>query len=145
VTEPVGDDGRADRGEHGDRLQEVLRTILDESFGIAGALVATVDGLFVAGEVDVDAAVSTRDEAETLSAMAAATVNIGMRVVEQLSLGTGTGCVVQASEGCVGVHRLGARGVLVMFGGDGLTAGSLNVALRRALPRVQEALASAEA
>ena len=130
------DDGDADR------LQEALRAVLEESFGVAGVLVATVDGLFVAGEVDVDAAVSTRAEAETLSAMAAATVSVAMRFVERLSIGTGTGCVVQADDGCVGVHRVGANGVLVLFGGGGLTAGSLNLALRRALPRVEEALAA---
>lgn len=144
VTEEAPEDGHDAPAEthdaHEDHLQDTLRTILDESPGVAGVLVATVDGLLVAGEFDVDAAVATHAEAETLSAMAAATVGIGMRLIERLSLGTGAGCVVHGGEGSVAAQRVGGDSVLLLFGRG--TAGLLTLAIRRARPRVQEALAA---
>jgi hypothetical protein len=47
---------------------------------------------------------------------------------------------VQGGNGCIGVQRVASRGVLVLFGGDGLTMARLNLAVRQALPPVHEVL-----
>jgi predicted regulator of Ras-like GTPase activity (Roadblock/LC7/MglB family) len=72
--------------------------------------------------------------------MASAAVGIGVHFTRHLGLGDSTACVVQGGNGCIGVQRVGSRGVLVLFGGDGLTMARLNLAVRQALPPVQEVL-----
>ena len=47
---------------------------------------------------------------------------------------------MQGSRGCVSAQRVGDRGVLVLFGGDGLNMARLNLAVRQALPRVHKVL-----
>lgn len=128
-------DGRQD-----DPLQCMLREILDESIGVAGVLLATVEGLLVAGEFDATAAVASYDEAETIAAMAASTVGLGQQFSSRLALGSSTGSIVQSSRGCLAVQRVGETGVLVLFGGDGLNMARLNLSVRQALPRVREVL-----
>ena len=123
-----------------DPLQCTLREILDESIGVAGVLVATIEGLLVAGEFDTTAAVASYDEAETIAAMAASTVAIGQQFSNRLALGSSTGSIVQSSSGCLAVQRVGETGVLVLFGGDGLNMARLNLSVRQALPRVREVL-----
>ena len=127
-------------GGQGDPLQSTLRQVLDESIGVAGVLVGTVEGVLVAGEFDVNAAVPSHAEAETIAAMAAATVGIGQQFAHRLALGRSTGSIVQSSEGCVAVHRVAETGVLVLFGSDGLNVARLNLAVRQAVPRVHAVL-----
>jgi predicted regulator of Ras-like GTPase activity (Roadblock/LC7/MglB family) len=103
-------------------------------------LVATLEGLLVAGEFDATAAVASYDEAETIAAMAASTVAIGQQFSNRLALGSSTGGIVQNSSGCLAVQRVGKTGVLVLFGGDGLNVARLNLSVRQALPRVREVL-----
>lgn len=121
-------------------LDRALRHILDDTFGIDGALVATTEGLLVASEFAAAARVTSQGQAEGVAAMASAAVGIGLNFTRHLGLGDSSACVVQGGHGCVGVQRVGSRGVLVLFGGDGLTMARLNLAMRRALPRVHEVL-----
>jgi predicted regulator of Ras-like GTPase activity (Roadblock/LC7/MglB family) len=121
-------------------LQRTLRHVLDGSIGIEGALVATTEGLLVAAEFATSTQLISRGQAEVVAAMASSAVGIGLHFTRQLGLGDSTACVVQGSDGCVGVQRVGSRGVLVLFGGDGLNMARLNLAVRLALPRVHEVL-----
>ena len=134
VSEPVP--GAA--AEH--TLRRALRRVLDESLGIEGALVATTEGLLVEAEFASTAQVTSRGQAEAVAAMASAAVGIGVHFTRHLGLGDSTACVVQGGNGCIGVQRVGSRGVLVLFGGDGLTMARLNLAVRQALPPVHEVL-----
>jgi uncharacterized protein len=126
-----------------DPLYAALREILEETIGVSGAMVATTEGMLVAGEFDASSPVSTQAEAETIAAMAAATVGIGSQFAHRLALGQSTGCILQGSSGCVAVQRVDTTGVLVLFGNDGLNVARLNLAVRQALPRVQSVLADA--
>jgi predicted regulator of Ras-like GTPase activity (Roadblock/LC7/MglB family) len=108
-------------------------------------LVASSDGLLVAGEFDVTAPAATRAGAETLSAMAATALGIARMFGDRLALGPEPGCVVHGSGGCVAVQRVDDTDVLVLFGGDVLTVARLHLAMRRALPRVRAALAATDA
>jgi predicted regulator of Ras-like GTPase activity (Roadblock/LC7/MglB family) len=134
VTEVIWDESQDDP------LQRILREILDESIGVAGVLVATIEGLLVAGEFDATAAVTSYDDAETIAAMAASTVGLGQQFANRLALGSSTGSIVQSSRGCLAVQRVGETGVLVLFGGDGLNVARLNLSVRQALPRVRDVL-----
>lgn len=127
-------------GSQTDPLQWTLREILTESIGVTGVLVATVEGLLVAGEFDAAAGVASYDEAETIAAMAASTVGLGQQFSSRLALGSSTGSIVQCSDGCLAVQRVGETGVLVLFGGDGLNVARLNLSVRQALPRVRDVL-----
>jgi predicted regulator of Ras-like GTPase activity (Roadblock/LC7/MglB family) len=135
VTEVMWDDGSRD-----DPLQRALREILDESIGVSGVLVATIEGLLVAGEFVATAAVASYAEAETIAAMAASTVGLGQQFSDRLALGSSTGSIVHSSGGCLAVQRVGETGVLVLFGGDGLNVARLNLSVRQALPRVRDVL-----
>ena len=121
-------------------LEWVLRQVLEESIGISGVLVATTEGLLIAAEFEAAAQVTTQVQAETVAAMASAAVGIGTQFTSRLGLGNGTACIVQGGRGCVSAQRVGDRGVLVLFGGDGLNMARLNLAVRQALPRVHKVL-----
>ena len=127
-------------GPAGSALQRTLRQVLDDSIGVDGALVATTEGLLVAAEFAASTQLVTRGRAEVVAAMASSAAGIGLHFTRQLGLGDSTACVVQGGNGCIGVQRVGSRGVLVLFGGDGLNMARLNLAVRLALPRVHEVL-----
>jgi predicted regulator of Ras-like GTPase activity (Roadblock/LC7/MglB family) len=123
-----------------DSLQYELRAVVDDCIGVAGALVATTEGLLIASEFDATASVPTQAEAEIIAAMAAATAGLGDQFANRLTLGSSSGCVVQGSRGCIAVQRVGDTGVLVLFGSDGLNVARLYLAVRQALPRIHEVL-----
>lgn len=115
-------------------LTAELRSIVDEGIGVAGALVATVDGLRLASVID-------GAEPDTVAALASAASGLHAQFAGVLGLGRSTGGVVQAEGGCVAVHPLVGTAVLVLFTDDVQNLALLHLAVRRAVPRLTALLA----
>ncbi len=124
-------------------LYSTLNEILTDSIGIAGALIGTAEGILVASQFQPGAPVTSLAEAETLAAMAAAALGLGTQFSHLLALGHSSSVILQGSHGCLAVQRVGSTGVLVVFGTEDLNIARLNIAVRQALPRLQEIMAAA--
>lgn len=120
-------------------LRAALGEILSDTIGVSGALIATADGLPIAAAFDRG---GSRDdgEADSIAALAAATVGVGAQFAQLLRLGAVAGTVVQGADGCVAVQRVGGNAVLVLFGNDGPNVARLHLAVRQAAPRIEAAL-----
>jgi predicted regulator of Ras-like GTPase activity (Roadblock/LC7/MglB family) len=113
-----------------------LRELLTEVIGVTGALVATTDGMLVAAEVEDSL------HPESIAALAAAASGVGSQFAYLMRLGVLGGTVVQGTKGCVAVHPLDQRTILVLFGTDGPNVARLHLAVRQALPRIEAALSA---
>jgi predicted regulator of Ras-like GTPase activity (Roadblock/LC7/MglB family) len=113
-----------------------LRELLAEVIGVTGALVATADGMLVAAEVEDSL------HPESIAALAAAASGVGSQFAYLMRLGVLGGTVVQGTKGCVAVHPLDERTILVLFGTDGPNVARLHLAVRQALPRIEAALSA---
>lgn len=121
------------------RLEATLREVLDESIGISGAVVATIDGLLVAAEPGVGW--NGGSDPDSVSALASACVGVGAQFVQMLGLGDAASTVVQGSSGCAAVQRLRGNAILVVYGTDGPNVARLHLAARQAVPRIEAVLA----
>jgi predicted regulator of Ras-like GTPase activity (Roadblock/LC7/MglB family) len=119
-------------------LRTALWEILSETIGIAGALIATDDGILI--EAVFEGTASGDGEAESIAALASATVGLGARFADLLVLGPAAGTVVQGSNGSVAVQRVGGNAILVLYGRDGPNVARLHLAVRQAVPRIEAVL-----
>jgi predicted regulator of Ras-like GTPase activity (Roadblock/LC7/MglB family) len=119
-------------------LRSALWEILSETIGISGALVATADGILI--EAVFEGTASGDGEAESVAALASATVGLGAKFAHLLLLGSAAGTVVQGSNGCVAVQRVGGNAILVLYGRDGPNVARLHLAVRQAVPRIEAVL-----
>jgi uncharacterized protein len=119
-------------------LRTALWEILSETIGIAGALIATDDGILI--EAVFEGTASRDGEAESIAALASATVGLGAKFAQLLLLGSAAGTVVQGSNGSVAVQRVGGNAVLVLYGRDGPNVARLHLAVRQAVPRIEAVL-----
>lgn len=122
-------------------LRDALREVLSDSLGVSGALVATSDGILVAAEFGPVPFGSDSAAPDSVAALAAAASGIGAQFAHLLSLGSATATMVQGTTGCVAAHRVGPNAILVLFSNDGPNIGRLHLSVRRALPRIEAALA----
>jgi uncharacterized protein len=119
-------------------LRSALWEILSETIGISGALIATADGILI--EAVFEGAAGGDGEAESIAALASATVGLGAKFAHLLLLGSTTGTVVQGSNGNVAVQLVGDNAILVLYGTDGHNVARLHLAVRQATPRIETVL-----
>jgi predicted regulator of Ras-like GTPase activity (Roadblock/LC7/MglB family) len=118
-----------------DAVRAALQELLDEVVGVTGALVASVDGLVLA---EATAGV----EPDVVAALAAATCGVGTQFANVLSLGEGTGTVIQATDGCAAVYPMTDTALLVLYCVDSTHVARLHLAVRQAKPKITTALAT---
>jgi uncharacterized protein len=118
-------------------VRDVLSSVLTETIGVTGALIATVDGLLIAAESD-------EMEVDAVAALAAAAAGVGAQFTQLLGLGAPNGSVMLGSKGSVAVRHVGRGALLVMFGTDGPNLARLHLAMRQVMPRLEEAVAKYE-
>ncbi|OLT16525.1 hypothetical protein BJF78_13975 [Pseudonocardia sp. CNS-139] len=117
-----------------EQLRSALWEIVSETIGVSGALIATADGLLVEAVFEGNA--NDDGEAESIAALASATVGLGARFAQLLLLGPAAGTVVQGTNGSVAVQRVGGTAILVLYGKDGPNVARLHLAVRQAVPRI---------
>lgn len=124
-------------------LLDRTRTSVD---GIAGAIVASRDGLVVASSIDPDLAVTQvsdpvprrgrfeiEDASTKTSAMAAVAAGLGAQFVQAAGNGTFQAVTFEGSRGCTGVFPLTSALLLVLVGGEHVTMGRFVVAAKHAV------------
>jgi predicted regulator of Ras-like GTPase activity (Roadblock/LC7/MglB family) len=113
-------------------VAEVLGRVRADVPDIDGAVLTSRDGLLIAAELDPG-----MPDADAVglhaSAMAAAAVGVGSRLVEFTNRGHLNGALFDGDRGCVGVYPVSSTIVLVLFGRSGVNPGSFTVAARKAM------------
>jgi uncharacterized protein len=90
---------------------------------ITGVVVATIDGLLVAHDVEGGQAAT---HPETLAAMSAAQLGLGQQIASLCSSGDFRESVTAASGGFVATFAAGPAALLTIIGGPGLNIGLLH-------------------
>jgi uncharacterized protein len=128
-------------------VAELLARMREAVDGIAGAVVASRDGLVVAANIDpeVEAAAAAaetpgrrsrfaaEDTASKTSAMAAVAAGLGAQFVQASGSGQFQAVTFEGSRGCTGVYPLTSALLLVLLGGPKVTMGRFVVASKQAL------------
>jgi predicted regulator of Ras-like GTPase activity (Roadblock/LC7/MglB family) len=114
-------------------MQEELTSILANVDRVHGLLLATRDGLVLAGD--------THDvENDSVAAMAAASVGLAGQFTAQARVGEPKAAMFEGENGYVCVFPVEAPLLLVVFGEPDLTMGLFNIAAKQALALLQQAL-----
>lgn len=121
-----------------DRLSNELNRLRETVPELQGCLVASTDGLLIAGEARTDVA-------EGVAALSAACIGVGQRVVDVVGHHQFREVVVNASGGYVAMYLLGGSAVLVFLATPAANLGRLNHEARRAVPVISEILESTRA
>jgi uncharacterized protein len=114
-------------------MEDALRAVTGQHDNINGMLVASADGLVLAsdtGDIHVD----------TVAAMAAAAASIASQFTDQADIGDSTASIFEGTNGYVAVFPVEASVLVVIFGQKDLTMGMFNVAARKTLSDLQEAV-----
>ncbi|WP_460072340.1 roadblock/LC7 domain-containing protein [Streptomyces sp. YKOK-I1] len=106
-----------------DPVNDILISLRDKVMGVTESTLATVDGLVVASDV-------SKTHAESMAAVAAATLSLGRRLADQASTGTLREMSAQCSAGHVIVTAVGERALLAVMADEGLDL----AAFRREMP-----------
>ncbi|KUN76362.1 roadblock/LC7 domain-containing protein [Streptomyces griseoruber] len=106
-----------------DPVNDILVSLRDKVMGVTESTLATVDGLVVASDV-------SKTHAESMAAVAAATLSLGRRLADQASTGTLREMSAQCSAGHVIVTAVGERALLAVMTDEGLDL----AAFRREMP-----------
>ncbi|WP_405996868.1 roadblock/LC7 domain-containing protein [Streptomyces sp. NBC_00829] len=110
-------------------LVDVLALLRERVMGVSESVLSTADGLLVAADVE-------SVHAESVAALAAATLGVGRRMAEQTGVGPLRRMVTQCAAGHVVVFAIGARALLAVVADEGLDT----VAFQRETPAVVEQL-----
>ncbi|MFG3257495.1 roadblock/LC7 domain-containing protein [Streptomyces sp. NPDC048172] len=115
---------------------------------LAGALVATVDGLVLAEDTAAPPGDAPPPEPESLAALTAAALSVAYQMNEAAGRGTFRELLIHGERGYVATYAAGASAVLTLLADDRLNVGRLHLEGRRCAARVGElatqALASGE-
>ncbi|KUO09625.1 roadblock/LC7 domain-containing protein [Streptomyces sp. DSM 15324] len=106
-----------------DPVNDILISLRDKVMGVNETTLATVDGLVVASDV-------SKTHAESMAAVAAATLSLGRRLADQASTGALREMSAQCSAGHVIVTAVGERALLAVMADEGLDL----AAFRREMP-----------
>lgn len=112
-------------------LQEIHGDI--DSIAINGVLVATRDGLVLAG-------VTRGIEADGVAAMAAAAAGLARQFTSQAGIGGPRAVFFEGDAGQVGVFEVDTEALLVVLGSRDTTMGMFNVVAKQALTLLQQAV-----
>ena len=114
-------------------MREELKTIRKHVARLPGLLLATRDGLVLAGDTsDV--------ENDSVAAMAAASVGLAAQFTAQARVGEPKAAMFEGENGYVCVFPVETPLLLVVFGEPDMTMGLFNVAAKQALSLLQQAL-----
>lgn len=108
-----------------DPVNDLLVSLRDKVMGVTESVLATADGLVVTSDV-------SKTHAESMAAVAAATLSLGNRLADQGATGTLREISAQCSTGHVIVTAVGERALLAVVADDGLDL----TAFRREIPAV---------
>lgn len=112
---------------------EALRSVSGKDANVQGMLVASADGLLLASD--------TQDvHIETVAAMAAAATSIAAQFTSQAGVGDPKGAMFEGSSGHVGVFPVEPTILLVVLGRKDTTMGMFNIAAKKAVTRLQQAM-----
>lgn len=116
-------------------LAAELRTFLDGAIGVDGALLATADGLLLAGA-------AREQQEEVLAAMASAAAGLSTQFAAMLGVGSAVTTVVQAARGCIAVHPMLGTTILLVYSRDPANVALLHLAVRQGSQRLSVLLAA---
>ena len=125
-------DGVGDRAAR-QNIQEALVVLRCSVPDLLGSLVASVDGLPLAHDVN-------GDDPAGIAAMAATAAGLGKRLIENFSFGEFDESVVRARNGYFVVYSAGPVAVLATTASAGANLGRLHLEARRCALRVALAL-----
>ncbi|GAA2069877.1 hypothetical protein GCM10009801_20110 [Streptomyces albiaxialis] len=110
---------------------------------LAGALVATVDGLVLAEDTAPSAGDAPPPEPESLAALTAAALSVAFQMNEAAGRGAFRELLIHGERGYVATYAAGTSAVLTLLADDRLNVGRLHLEGRRCAARVGELAAHA--
>ncbi|MFJ2257999.1 roadblock/LC7 domain-containing protein [Streptomyces sp. NPDC087844] len=113
-------------------LTEILTSLRDRVMGVGESVLSTADGLLVVADTD-------SSHAESVAALAAATLGVARRMADQTGVGALREVVARCGSGHVIVMAVGDRALLTVMGDDGLDL----AAFQRESPATVEQLTQA--
>ncbi|MEU3335484.1 roadblock/LC7 domain-containing protein [Streptomyces sp. NPDC002144] len=94
-------------------LTDILASLRDRVMGVSESVLSTADGLLVVADVE-------SVHAESVAALAAATLGVGRRMADHTGAGPLREVVVRGGSGHVVVTSVGDRALLTVMGDEGL-------------------------
>ncbi|MET9915326.1 roadblock/LC7 domain-containing protein [Streptomyces sp. NPDC006476] len=94
-------------------LTDILASLRDRVMGVSESVLSTADGLLVVADVE-------SVHAESVAALAAATLGVGRRMADHTGAGPLREVVVRGGSGHVVVTAVGDRALLTVMGDEGL-------------------------
>ncbi|TDV57504.1 hypothetical protein [Actinophytocola oryzae] len=125
-------------------VAEALRAVHGEDDDILGGmLVAGVDGMVLAAEVNGFQAETHGHQVDMLAVMAAVAAGISGQIAAQAVVGEAAACMIEGTSGHVAVFPLEPAMVLIVFGQTEANTGRFNLAARSVLTRLRATIAEA--
>ena len=112
-----------------------MRGLREQVPGVTGTLVASADGLLVVA--DIDPGTDPQVEADSLAAIAAASLSVARQVVRVARQGTLGRAITYASRGHMVVYAVGVAALLAVLGDEGMDMGALQQKSQPALGRIR--------
>jgi uncharacterized protein len=112
-----------------------MRGLREQVPGVTGTLVASADGLLVVADIDPGA--DPQVEADSLAAIAAASLSVARQVVRVARQGTLGRAITYASRGHMVVYAVGVAALLAVLGDEGMDMGALQQKSQPALGRIR--------
>jgi uncharacterized protein len=112
-----------------------MRGLREQVPGVTGTLVAASDGMLVAADIDSDA--DPQVEADSLAAIAAASLGVARQAVCLAHQGTLGRAITFASRGHMVVYAVSVVALLAVLGDEGLDIGALHQKSQSALGRIR--------
>ena len=119
-----------------------MRGLREQVPGVTGTLVASADGLLVVA--DIDSGADPQVEADSLAAIAAASLSVARQVVRVARQGTLGRAITYASRGHMVVYAVGVAALLAVLGDEGMDMGALQQKSQPALGRIRIILTNAQ-
>ncbi|MFE9682842.1 roadblock/LC7 domain-containing protein [Streptomyces sp. NPDC006285] len=116
-------------------LTEILTSLRDRVMGVRESVLSTADGLLVVADTD-------SSHAESVAALAAATLGVGRRMADQAGVGALREVVARCGSGHVIVLAVGDRALLTVMGDDGLDLAALQRESPATVEQLNQALAA---
>jgi uncharacterized protein len=112
-----------------------MRGLREQVPGVTGTLVASADGLLVVA--DIDPGTDPQVEADSLAAIAAASLSVARQVVRVARQGTLGRAITYASRGHMVVYAVGVAALLAVLGDEGMDMGALQQKSQPTLGRIR--------
>ena len=119
-----------------------MRGLREQVPGVTGTLVASADGLLVVADIDPGA--DPQVEADSLAAIAAASLSVARQVVRVARQGTLGRAITYASRGHMVVYAVGVAALLAVLGDEGMDMGALQQKSQPTLGRIRVILTSTQ-